>query len=513
MRTVHGGPLKQAAVFLAVAVLVLIAVWAVPRTSRPEAASPAPSVEEAKNVLGDVTTTVPQLSASAKDAKFPEPVATTKPGPGHPNVVLILTDDQRYDDMDVLPSVRALLGDHGITFPNSFVSTPLCCPSRASLLTGRYSSNTNVYDNEAPNGGVQAFDDNSTIATWLRNAGYDTSFVGKYLNGYELLPDGQSFVPPGWTDWHGFAPKDGAYYNYELNENGVMHTFGKKPSDYLTDVLAKRATSFIKKSDRPYFLLFAPYAPHLPAVPAPQDVNAFAKNAPFRPPGYNLQAAPGTPAGALPPLTSKLMSFGDTYRKNALASLLSVDRAVTNIFEAVRARGQLNNTVFLFTSDNGLLLGEHRIIGKIWPYEQSIRVPLLARVPWSDARRTDNHMVLNVDLAPTIASLAGVTPGRPVDGASLVPLLRGQSPTWRDHVLIEYLGDRQSELVPPKYSGIRTGRYKLIVYEDGSKELFDLKVDPNELVDIANLPGSASIENGLLSQLDKADPHLQSLLR
>jgi arylsulfatase A-like enzyme len=429
--------------------------------------------------------------------------ATSRPRPAADdrlNIVLILTDDQRLDDLAVMPNVDRLLGAQGVTFANTFTSTPLCCPSRATLLTGQTSEHTGVLDNEPPNGGVQAFDDDSTLATWLQDAGYRTSMVGKYLNDYERLK--RPFVPPGWNDWHGFLPRTPrAFYDYDLYSNGHVVGYGGEPDDYLTDVLASRAQEFVASSDRPFFLLFAPYAPHSPAVPGPGDEDRFQDEPPYRPLSYNMPATPGTPAGRLPPMSPELVRLADEHRPLARASLLSVDRAVARIVEEVERLGELDNTVFIFTSDNGLLLGEHRIVGKIWPYEASIHVPLLIRVPWRSERFVDDRLVSNLDLAPTVADLAGITPGLRTDGRSLVPLLREQQTAWRNAVFMEFRGDTPNPLVPPPYDAIRTERYKFVRYNDGSRELFDLMVDPDELADLSRVPAAETIERTLEERL------------
>jgi arylsulfatase A-like enzyme len=257
-RFAHRSRRADIAAFSALIVLVLLVPFALRGRLFGESIRPEPD--------GTVQTAAPSR-------RTPEPLR----GPP-PNVVFILTDDQRFDDMDVMTNVKELLADRGVTFTNSFASTPLCCPSRASILTGSYSRTTRVYDNKQPLGGVQAFNDRSTIATRLQKAGYLTGYVGKYLNGYEQIRDpSQSFVPTGWSSWHGLVSgQKNEYYDYYLNENGRMNYFGNEPSDYMTDVFRDRAVSFIDEASSPFFLHFAPYAPHLPGRPAPQDVDAIA---------------------------------------------------------------------------------------------------------------------------------------------------------------------------------------------------------------------------------------------
>jgi arylsulfatase A-like enzyme len=426
------------------------------------------------------------------------------PRPGVPNLVLILTDDQWVSSLDEMPHVHELLATRGITFTNAFVTTPLCCPSRASILTGQYSHRTGVYDNKPPNGGAEAFRDRSSIATWLRKAGYTTSYVGKYLNGYKRV----DHVPPGWDDWHvgsglsdtGSGGIESAFfYNYVLNENGRKISYGDAPSDYLTTVLLRRSLEFIDRVRDPFFLVFAPLAPHAPAIPAPGDEERFVGEPPFRPRSFNEPDVADKPWGAkVPPLQPKAIEAIDRFRRMGLASLLSVDRAIAAIIDRLDKRGSLDNTVIVFTSDNGLLLGEHRLFQKTWAYEPSIRVPMIFRVPWQTSARRDDHLVLNIDLPATLAELAGATPDLPQNGRSLLPLLRGKSTSWREEILIEYLGSGPK---PPRFNAIRTSRWKLIEYSDGSRELYDLKADPEELSSIAGQSRYRSIEQALIERL------------
>ncbi|MGH2726292.1 MAG: sulfatase-like hydrolase/transferase, partial [Actinomycetota bacterium] len=241
-------------------------------------------------------TTTPGVSSPPQAAPSSgTPTASTSPSAprprtsgvadDRPNLVLIVTDDQWTSSVEGMPAVQRLLGDHGVVFPNAFASTPLCCPARAGILTGRYAHHTGVYSNMAPHGGVTAFDDRSTLATWLQAAGYQTSLVGKYLNGYGNLPT--PGVPPGWDDWHVTATEPGRFFDYDLIENGRRVHYGSASKDYLTDVLRDRATSFIDRVDGPFFLMFTPFAPHAPATPAPADAGSYASEPAYRPPSFN----------------------------------------------------------------------------------------------------------------------------------------------------------------------------------------------------------------------------------
>jgi N-acetylglucosamine-6-sulfatase len=424
----------------------------------------------------------------------PAPAASTPP-----NIVLILTDDQRVGTLWAMPKVRHLLGDHGITFKNAFVSNPICCPSRASILTGLYSHTTRVYHNATalPFGGWKAFDPTSTVATWLDAAGYRTALLGKYLNGYT----GTS-IPPGWDRWF-VTYRDSAYYDYTASDNGVLRQFGSKPSDYGTTVLAERAVSFIESTDptTPLFLHLSPHAPHAPSIPAPGDGTAFGDLGKFRPPNYNEEHVGDKPKHIreLPLMDKEVRKKVDKSRLLQYRSLLAVDRAVADVVAALEATGRLSNTLIVFTSDNGMAWGEHRWHRKVVPYEESIRVPMVIRFdPALGAARADSNLVLNIDLAPTFAEVAGL-PSPIAEGRSLVPLFASPDVAWRSAFLIEH--KRAAKHEPPTYCGIRTERYVFVEYSTHEKELYDLAVDPYQLLNRAKKPSYQALRNTLRSRL------------
>jgi arylsulfatase A-like enzyme len=429
--------------------------------------------------------------------------AGTRPGSAaRPNIVLIITDDQRVDELAGMPNVRSLLIDHGITFSNYFATTPSCCPSRSSLLAGQYSHHTGVLDGTAapPPGGASAFHDTSTLATWLRADGYRTGLVGKYLNQYGMLPAG--YIPPGWNEWDAIAQPihEDDYYDYMLNENGKIVRYGDAPSDYSTTVLADKAMTFIRTSRQPFFLYFAPVAPHVPATPAPGDEARVPAVAPILAPSYNQADVSAEPWGTrVPPLRSGRQRKADEVRMGMYRSLLAVDRAVGDMVGALDSIGELNDTYILYTSDNGYLWGEHRIIGKLWPFEESIRVPLVVRVPGMDAPRTDPHLVLNIDMASTLTQLAGTRPGLPQDGRSFVPLLQGRSPPWRSAFVVEFLGS--SSRLPPAFVALRTEQYMYVEFDNGWRDLYDVRADPFELHNLAEDPSARPVVSALATQL------------
>ena len=400
-----------------------------------------------------------------------------------PNVVLVLTDDQRWDQLAQMPNVRRELVAHGVTFTQAFAVNPLCCPSRATILTGRYSHSTRVYRNQSPYGGAASFDDSSTLGTWLQAAGYRTAYLGKYLNGYWL-----SWVPPGWDRWIGYG---GGYFDYSVSVDGLVFRFGSDDASYSTDVLAREATAFASAGPGPFFLLLAPYAPHSPATPAPRHADAFAGHERTPAPSYDEEDVSDKPAWvrSLPPLEGRTGAI--TRERKMLASLIAVDDAVGALAAVLKQRGELSNTVFLFTSDNGLLLGEHRLVNqKVAPYEESIRVPLVVRYDaLGTGPRANARLVGNVDLAPTVAELAGVrAPG--VEGKSLVPLLASPPAApvaWRRSLLIEHLQARsRTGSTVPTYCAVRRPGWKYVVYATREEELYDLRADPYELTNLAS---------------------------
>jgi arylsulfatase A-like enzyme len=422
------------------------------------------------------------------------------PPPTSPNIVLILTDDQRFDTMDAMPATTRLIGDAGVRFRNAFVVNPLCCPSRATIAKGAYSHTTHVYQNGGPQGPMEAYDDTSTLATWLDGAGYATALMGKYFNGYDEAR--VSYVPPGWDRWVAFATSDvggGRYYDYELSIDGVPEEHAQLPEDYSTDVLAARATSFIRGTDAetPLFLWFSPYGPHEPATAAPRHIGSHAGIPVWRPPSWNEADVSDKPAyiRAQPTLTSAVRDRVDNLRRKQLDTLMSVDEAVEDIVSALDETGRLDNTLLMFLSDNGFHWGEHRWgqtgpNQKNVPYEESIRTPLMVRydpITAAAPGRTEDRLALAIDLAPTAAELAGV-PAPGVEGRSLVPLLQGTTGSWRQDFLVEH-----STTSPvPAYCAVRTTSELYAAYTTGEQEYYDLSTDPGELTNRVSDPTVAA---------------------
>jgi arylsulfatase A-like enzyme len=509
-----------------------------PATPAPAAAlHPCAPVSAAATGTPAPETPIPVRTAEASPSSAP-PVGTTPP-----NIVLIVTDDLDARSAACLPNVQSILADEGVTFANFFVTTPLCCPSRASILRGQYAHNHGVLGNTGDAGGYPAFfrlgDEESTAATWLQDAGYRTALFGKYLNRY---PKGATTtrVPPGWDEWAAFVSSaeddEGASYytDYTLNEDGTLVAYGDAPSDYSTDVLSAKATDFVTRtaaSGQPFFLYLAPYAPHGPAQPALRDAAAFADAGAPRVPSFDEAEVGDKPAWVrdLPQLSAEQLALIDARYQRRLRSLLAVDAMVAALVETLRDTGALENTYVVFTSDNGYHLGEHRLaLGKSTPYDESIRVPLIVRGPGVSAGAVVDELALNIDLAPTFAALAGATPPDFVDGRSLTPLLRGEQPgEWREGFLIERrdksgadgwatpepaLPETPPEALvfpngergvttadAPPYLALRTSRYLYVEYADGGRELYDLLIDPYELENLA-----PTADPALLDQLSFA---------
>lgn len=427
----------------------------------------------------------------------------------HPDVILIVTDDQRWDTLNAMPTVQRLLVDEGVHFANAFVVNPLCCPSRASIHTGLYSHSTGVYRQAPPYGCFDWFDDSSTLATWLRREGYRTGLFGKYIDGYQHAAL-TGHVPPGWDRWVAFVHSQ--YLDYKLTMDGVVHSFGHDHSDYSTDVLTREAIAFLRGTDEPLFMVFAPAAPHAPASPAHRHVTSEVRALPSLRANYNEEDVSGKPRWlqAVPSLDDQQRSAIGKLRMSQLRSLMAVDEAVGRIIEVLRSDGRLANAMVLYTSDNGLGWGEHRWTKKEVPYEENIRVPLVIRYDaMGHGRRIDQHISLNIDLAPTIAEAAGALPAA-TDGRSLIPLL-GSVPleNWRKDFLIEHLEGRNPV---PTWCAVRTERHLYVQYRTGEQELYDLAVDPFQLQNLCanRMPDSVPLESlkTRLSELCEPAPPL-----
>jgi arylsulfatase A-like enzyme len=442
--------------------------------------------------------------------------------PGRPSVVLVVADDLELAGTGRMPRLRSLVAGRGLTFTRAFASTPVCCPSRASMLTGQYAHNHGILSNlDAGGSCFERFRDRgqeaSTLATWLRGAGYRTGRVGKYLNWYPGVRRGAdpTYVPPGWDEWYGLFSSRGTdtYYNYFVNENRRIAAYGRREEDYATDVLRARAVEFVRRDDeRPFFLWLSPQAPHLPATPAPRHEGALAGLLAPRTPSFNEEDMSDKPAWfqdpvRLPLLTARDVAGVDALYRDRLRTMLAVDEMVADVIAALEQTGRLDSTYVIFTSDNGFLLGQHRFPrGKGTVHEPSVRVPLLVRGPGVPAGARRDHLALNVDLAPTIAELAGAPAPGSFDGRSLAGLLGADPPAverFRSEVLLELPhGLRDDPEEPPGWVGLRTPDLLYAEYATGEQELYDLRDDPDQ---VESLHGRASpaLLRGLAARLDQ----------
>jgi arylsulfatase A-like enzyme len=415
-----------------------------------------------------------------------------------PNIIVVMTDDLDEMLLDVgignglLPNIQQTFLDTGIRMENSFVTNSVCCPSRATFLTGQYTHNHKVRTNKFPYA-FPAFDDSSSLATWLDDAGYRNGFIGKYLTRYfgekdvngngEIDLDERKYVPPGWHYWQALLdPTTYRVYNYYML-NSVSNSFELYTDAYQTDTLTSKAIDFIQTSsegDAPFFLWLNPLAPHaedLPETiacavdtgrapvtvftirPKPEhdglaDGIALPKTAAFN--ESNIEDKPNWLKNYAPELLDATeIACVETLFRDKLESMVAVDEMISAILAELDATGELANTIIILTSDNGFVYGHHRLIqpAKTHAFEEAIRVPLLIRDLSEEApARTVSLAALNNDLAPTFMDLAGAASPTSVDGRSLLPALTTpEPPAWRKRFLIEHYFDKPI----PTYSAIR----------------------------------------------------------
>ncbi len=516
--------------------------------------------------------------------------------PERPSFVVIQTDDQTLDGLyaafghprlQAMPNTLKLIAKRGETFNRYYVSYPLCCPSRVSLLTGRYAHNSGVKGNIQPNGGYFGYSFRGAythnIGTWLQGAGYRTIHVGKFLNGYGDEPySSGAEVPPGWTAWHSVLKADTThyYYGYSLNNNGVIEgpygdsgsweprqyttrddigcpfaPLNGQPCFYETDTLTNFAAQELRNTspEQPFYLQLDYTSPHgdfrQPAgpEPAPRHYDWF-KGAPFphnRGQGFDEGNVSDKPSfiKEAPYLSLSDIHTYRVYWDKQLDAERSIDDGVKLLIDTLGSLHRLRNTYVIFTSDNGFFFGEHRLIGgKFLAYEPSTHMPFLIRGPHIKPNSESGEIVGNIDVAPTVLDLAGVTPDKSVDGRSLKPFFEDPDlRTLRPFLFESFVetsdveesgaiaepGDQSataaqrthstsaipelhprrggataSLLAPPKdYEGIRLGPYKYIAWPDGEKELYDLETDPYELNNLVRIRNYFPVRNFLHREL------------
>ena len=469
-----------------------------------------------------------------------------------PNIVVIQTDDQTLQQVyatwrtpfglkaRVMPNTLDLIKKQGVTFNRYYAGYPLCCPSRVTLLSGRYAHSHGVISNDAPRGGWPGYRKKAVfrhnLAVWLQSAGYRTIHLGKFINNYggATKEDTTTEVPPGWNNWQTAASDHDArrFYGYMLNVNGALEgPFGSRDyrdvsnkddlgcpqtppllgsCNYQADVITQRAVEQIEASapGGPFYLQLNYIAPHgdteppIGPEPATRHYDSAVDTPLPKPPQFNEGNISDKPsfirdqAEFLDPVQIRRIRI--EYQKS-LESLRSVDEGIGRVIEALESSGELGNTFVFFLSDNGFFFGEHRLErSKFLPYEAAIHMPLLIRGPGIEPGTSSGEMVSNIDLAPTILRLTRATATRRFDGRSLVPFWRDTSRRTNRPILLESFinatdinGDGVPDRAPgagasisapvENYLGVRLGPYMYVEYETGDRELYDLAKDPHEL--------------------------------
>jgi N-acetylglucosamine-6-sulfatase len=426
-------------------------------------------------------------------------VAQARASSARPNIVFVLTDDLSLNLIRHMPHVQALQRD-GTTMSNYYVVDSLCCPSRSAIFTGEYPHNNGVFTNHGSDGGYHTFkrrgDEQKSFAVTLHAAGYRTGFMGKYLNEYQPRDP----APPGWDEWD--ATGNGyPEFDYVLNEDDTQHRYGHKPGDYLTDVVSKKAGTFIDSAaahKQPFMLEVATFAPHTPYVAAPR-YDTVDKGLRYpRTAGFDkIPTDPPSWLKGRPPLTARQQQrIDNVYRKRVRADL-AVDDLIAHLQDRLRTDRIAGNTYFVFSSDNGYHMGENRLMpGKQTAFDTDVHVPLVVSGPGVPAGATAPQMASNIDLGPTFVSLTGTPVPSTADGVSLTPVLHGRPPAaWQQAVLVEHHGpnsakddpDRANPLTgnPPTYSAVRTAHALYVRYANGEQEYYDTARDPLELHNIA----------------------------
>jgi len=384
-----------------------------------------------------------------------------------PNIVIVMTDDQNVDSLPAMRKLMSYPEGSWVKFNNAFVNDSICCPARASVLTGQYSHTTGVINNSSGD----KLNDANTLPVWLDQAGYRTGLIGKYLNGYPWSK-GTDYVPPGWD-----------YFKTTVTGN--------------TDGMSNLAVDFINTTTYPFFLYLAYKAPHHPTKPLSQYVNADVY-VPPDPPNFNEADVSDKPRW-IRDLSLLSQTTIDTWHNERVASqrsLLGVDDGIQRVVDALKANGQLDNTMIIFLSDHGFSWGSHRWIKKDCVYEECSRMPLVIRYPGLGNSREENRLVSNVDLASTIAEYAGITPGLPQDGRSFLSVITNTATDWTEEVFLEAHVSAERT-----FDGIRVPGWTYAEYINGDKELYDLTNDPYQLQNQANNPAYQAKQDELAGRL------------
>jgi N-acetylglucosamine-6-sulfatase len=433
--------------------------------------------------------------------------SATGPLPARPNIILVLSDDQSMESVAKMPYLNSRVTPQGgwYRFNEAFINNATCCPSRATILTGLWSHHHGIEST----GGAPPYDDSDTIATRLHAAGYRTGFVGKYHLGARAQ-SGPTYVPPGWDTWQAYAVgTSGWYYNYTLNQQGTLVDYGSAPSEYSTDVLRDKALGFIDQNrTQPFFLIYAPRAPHNAWTAAPRHLGHY-KNAPVEhPPNFNEADMSDKPAW-WSSLVPRAVADSDGARRKEWDTTLALDDAVKAIDGRVQDLGLTPNTVLVFMTDNGYAFGEHRYSGKVCQFDECSHTPLFVKFGDHNQGWTFGRPIGNEDLAPTFADLAGTSPPDPTDGQSFKSMLETRTipADWDNEILLHGFlkpgdndGDQQGH--PPTFWGVRAPRFKYVeTVATGEVELYSLRADPYELDNLAGRPEYADTQARLKQDL------------
>ncbi len=469
-----------------------------------------------------------------------------------PNIVVVMSDDQDAASLGQAMPRTKRLARTGTTFTDFVVTSPSCCPSRAAFITGDYGHNNGVLANLP--GYPDLLEKENVLPAWLRRSGYRTAEFGKFMNGYENFATAMGALRgPGWDRWESLLPPY-TYFDYDLSINNVRRHFGARDRDYVDEVLTRRALRFIRanrSARRPFFAWLNLYAPHLvppgaephagrcrsSAIPAPGDESHFKAGAVPAPRSFGERDVSDKPffVRARPAVDARRAARFKRSLACRLGSLVDVDRSVARIHDALQKTGQLDDTVLVFTSDNGWLEGQHRLRGKAGPYEEAVRVPLVVWAPrkvldGGSAPKRVSQATANIDLAPTLLRMASATPCRNsdrcrvMDGRSFLPLLESRADAWpRDRAIL--LESREGDFGICRFEAVRTTRHVYAEYSrsapggggecapPSARELYDLDADPAELRNLLpSRPGSraARIRAGLAARLDRLR-HCQGL--
>jgi N-acetylglucosamine-6-sulfatase len=429
------------------------------------------------------------------------PASAWAAAPSRPNLIFILIDDLRWDALGCsghpfsrTPNIDRIAAE-GVRFTNAFVTTPLCSPSRASYLTGQFVHKHGV----TGNGDNAALSHRLvTFPKLLRDSGYETAYAGKWHMGTDDSPR------PGFDRWVSFRGQ-GQFDDPQINVDGKS----SQVNGYMTDIVTQHALDFVNAArSKPFCLYLAHKAVHGPFTPAARHAKDFADQPIRRAPSFEgnfagkkalVRDVPGQPKHGQGP------GSADELIRNQLRCLRSIDEGVGRIYDALRDTGRLEDTAIVFTSDNGYFWGEHRLGDKRWAYEESIRIPMLMRLPGKiPAGRLVDQFALNIDIAPTMLALAGERAPKTMQGRSLLPVMGTKPRRWRESFLSEYF---QEERFPktPSWQAVRNRRFKYIHYTDldGMDELYDLSTDPHEMRNIIDDRGATATTADMKKELTR----------